>query len=143
MMGNQLSSEIARAAELIAGADALIVAAGADMGVDSGLPGFRGKEGFWKAYPSFQSAGLEFYDIKSPAAFESLPRQAWGFYGHRLAMYRTTAPRFGFELLNRWTHEMPLGEGVYTDVVDGQFQKAGLIRIESMNAMAPFTICNA
>lgn len=124
-MENQLTSEIARAAELIAGADALIIAAGAGMGVDSGLPDFRGKEGFWNAYPSFRSAGLEFYDIASPAAFESLPRLAWGFYGHRLAMYRATAPHRGFELLNRWTHEMPLGGWVFTSNVDGQFQKAG------------------
>ena len=39
------------AADLISQADALIVAAGAGMGVDSGLPDFRGTEGFWKAYP--------------------------------------------------------------------------------------------
>jgi NAD-dependent SIR2 family protein deacetylase len=123
-MGNQLTSEIVRAAELIAGADALIVAAGAGMGVDSGLPDFRGKDGFWNAYPAFRSAGTEFYDIASPAAFESNPRQAWGFYGHRLAMYRATAPHQGFALLNRWTDEMPLGGWVFTSNVDGHFQKA-------------------
>ncbi len=33
-------------------ADGLIVAAGAGMGVDSGLHDFRGTEGFWKAYPA-------------------------------------------------------------------------------------------
>jgi NAD-dependent SIR2 family protein deacetylase len=124
-MGNQLTSEIVRAAELISAADALIVAAGAGMGVDSGLPDFRGKEGFWNAYPAFRSAGIEFYDIASPAAFESSPRQAWGFYGHRLAMYRATAPHQGFAILNRWTDEMPLGGWVFTSNVDGHFQKAG------------------
>ena len=43
---------IARAAALIAQSDALIVTVGAGMGVDSGHPDFRGKEGFWKAYPA-------------------------------------------------------------------------------------------
>ena len=43
---------IAHAAERISQSDALIVAAGADMGVDSGLPDFRGKVGFWQAYPA-------------------------------------------------------------------------------------------
>jgi NAD-dependent SIR2 family protein deacetylase len=38
------------AANLIVNADALVIAAGAGMGVDSGLPDFRGNEGFWKAY---------------------------------------------------------------------------------------------
>ena len=43
-------SSVERAASLIEQADALIVAAGAGMGVDSGLPDFRGKDGFWRAY---------------------------------------------------------------------------------------------
>lgn len=44
------------AASLIEQADALIVAAGAGMGVDSGLPDFRGAEGFWQAYPALREA---------------------------------------------------------------------------------------
>ena len=38
----QSPESIARAASLIADADALIITAGAGMGVDSGLPDFRG-----------------------------------------------------------------------------------------------------
>ena len=40
------------AASLIEQADMLIVSAGAGMGVDSGLPDFHGKDGFWLAYPA-------------------------------------------------------------------------------------------
>jgi NAD-dependent SIR2 family protein deacetylase len=40
-----------RAAELIRLADAIFITAGAGMGVDSGLPDFRGDQGFWKAFP--------------------------------------------------------------------------------------------
>jgi len=32
-------------------ADALVNLAGAGMGVGSGLPGFRGKDGCWREYP--------------------------------------------------------------------------------------------
>ncbi|WP_265349696.1 Sir2 family NAD-dependent protein deacetylase [Campylobacter coli] len=32
-------------------AEVIIITAGAGMGVDSGLPDFRGKDGFWRAYP--------------------------------------------------------------------------------------------
>ncbi|HQN18542.1 MAG TPA: Sir2 family NAD-dependent protein deacetylase, partial [Syntrophobacteraceae bacterium] len=32
-------------------ADAVLITAGAGMGVDSGLPDFRGNQGFWNAYP--------------------------------------------------------------------------------------------
>lgn len=45
-------SEYENAAELIAQEDGLIIAAGAGIGFDSGLPDLRGKEGFWKAYPA-------------------------------------------------------------------------------------------
>ena len=46
------------AAEIIARADALIIGAGAGMGIDSGLPDFRGPNGFWKAYPALGALGL-------------------------------------------------------------------------------------
>ena len=49
-----------RAALAVAGADALILGAGAGMGVDSGLPDFRGDQGFWRAYPPFRKLGLGF-----------------------------------------------------------------------------------
>ena len=49
---NPLELQIQQAAEIVAAADALIISAGAGMGVDSGLPDFRGNEGFWKAYPA-------------------------------------------------------------------------------------------
>jgi hypothetical protein len=44
---------ISQAARAIQKADAVLITAGAGMGVDSGLPDFRGDEGFWKAYPPF------------------------------------------------------------------------------------------
>ncbi|CAM3950596.1 SIR2 family NAD-dependent protein deacylase [Roseateles saccharophilus] len=113
------------AAELIAQADALIVAAGAGMGVDSGLPDFRGAQGFWRAYPALGRAGLSFTSIASPASFERDPRLAWGFYGHRLALYRRTVPHAGFALLRRWGERMQHGLAVFTSNVDGQFQRAG------------------
>jgi NAD-dependent SIR2 family protein deacetylase len=114
------------AAELIAQADALIVAAGAGMGVDSGLPDFRGPEGFWQAYPALGRAQLDFYSVASPATFRSRPELAWGFYGHRLALYRRTRPHAGFGILQRWGEGMLLGLRVFTSNVDGQFQRAGI-----------------
>ena len=67
-----LSEAIEHAASLIEQADALIVAAGAGMGVDSGLPDFRGAEGFWRAYPALREAKMDFYKIASPRAFQGV-----------------------------------------------------------------------
>jgi NAD-dependent SIR2 family protein deacetylase len=95
------------------------------MGVDSGLPDFRGKAGFWKAYPGLAAAGTAFMDIAAPEAFHEHPRRAWGFYGHRLALYRDTVPHAGFDLLRQWGEAMRSGYFVFTSNVDGHFQKAG------------------
>ncbi|MCM2287985.1 MAG: NAD-dependent deacetylase [Sulfuritalea sp.] len=114
-----------RCAELIDQADGLLITAGAGMGVDSGLPDFRGAEGFWKAYPALAKAGVHFQTIASPEAFRTLPRMAWGFYGHRLNLYRRTLPHDGFRILLELADSMPRGAFVFTSNVDGQFQKAG------------------
>ncbi|MDM0113657.1 Sir2 family NAD-dependent protein deacetylase [Variovorax sp. J22R133] len=124
-MPNDFHPLLERAAALIGQADGLIVAAGAGMGVDSGLPDFRGTEGFWRAYPALARSGIEFHRIASPAAFEADPALAWGFYGHRLNLYRRTAPHAGFALLRHWGDKMFFGRAVFTSNVDGHFQRAG------------------
>jgi NAD-dependent SIR2 family protein deacetylase len=92
------------------------------MGVDSGLPDFRGPEGFWRAYPPYRALGLRFEEIADPVHFASDPGLAWGFYGHRLGLYRAAVPHPGFAVLRGWD----LPTRVFTSNVDGQFQKAGL-----------------
>ncbi|HVV12357.1 SIR2 family NAD-dependent protein deacylase [Amycolatopsis sp.] len=119
------SEELAQAAGLIAGADAVLVCAGAGMGVDSGLPDFRGEQGFWRAYPPYAELGLAFAELADPRHFAEDPELAWGFYGHRLRLYRETVPHEGFGLLLRWAAAKPGGAAVFTSNVDGQFQRAG------------------
>lgn len=114
-----------RLAEWLAQADALLITAGAGMGIDSGLPDFRGPGGFWGVYPALGRARIAFESIANPAAFARDPRLAWGFYGHRLALYRRTRPHAGFaQLLHRAAH-FAHGAFVFTSNVDGQFQQAG------------------
>ena len=113
------------AARLIREADGLLIGAGAGMGVDSGLPDFRGDNGFWRAYPALGRAGVSFHDAASPRTFESDPQLAWGFYGRRLQLYRQTAPHDGFRLLREVGMRLEHGVFVFTSNVDGQFQKAG------------------
>nr|WP_083507338.1 Sir2 family NAD-dependent protein deacetylase [Frankia sp. ACN1ag] len=114
------------AAALLAGAGALLVCAGAGMGVDSGLPDFRGDAGFWRAYPPYERLGLSFVELADPVHFRDDPTLAWGFYGHRLGLYRSTVPHEGFAVLRRWGARLPGGLHVFTSNVDGQFQRAGI-----------------
>ena len=117
--------DLARAARLLDDAGALLICAGAGMGVDSGLPDFRGSEGFWKAYPALAQAGIAFHEIANPASFRHDAALAWGFYGHRLALYRATAPHAGFTVLRDIAARTAGGAFVFTSNVDGQFQRAG------------------
>ena len=112
------------AREAVADADAILITAGAGMGVDSGLPDFRGNEGFWEAYPPMKGLGISFFEMANPSWFERDPTLAWGFYGHRLNLYRNTEPHEGFEILRTWGQEKPGGFFVFTSNVDGQFQRA-------------------
>jgi NAD-dependent SIR2 family protein deacetylase len=120
-----LTDSLDRAARAIAAADCLVIGAGAGMGVDSGLPDFRGPQGFWRAYPPYQALGLDFTDLANPHWFLRDPSIAWGFYGHRLNLYRSTVPHPGFARLKKWAARMRWGAFVYTSNVDGQFQRAG------------------
>ncbi len=116
--------EIQKAIEQIRSAKYLLITAGAGMGVDSGLPDFRGVEGFWRAYPIARKLGLRFEELANPRWFAEDPQLAWAFYGHRLHLYRDTEPHEGFYKLLEIAREKE-DYFVFTSNVDGQFQKAG------------------
>ncbi|XP_064637700.1 NAD-dependent protein deacylase-like [Lineus longissimus] len=116
---------IRRAVETIMDSDALLITAGAGMGVDSGLPDFRGPQGFWKAYPPLKERGLTLPAMSNPQWFEDDPEFAWGFFGHRYNLYSNTEPHEGFQILKSWAEKMAKGHFVFTSNVDGHFQKAG------------------
>lgn len=120
-----LELSIKNAQEAIDDAGAILITAGAGMGVDSGLPDFRGNDGFWRAYPPLKDLGLEFHDIANPKWFTTDPKMAWGFYGHRLNLYRTTQPHNGFKILKTLSEYKKNNYFIFTSNVDGQFQKAG------------------
>lgn len=113
------------AANAIRHARALVITAGAGMGVDSGLPDFRGNEGFWNAYPPYRRLGISFVEAANPGHFERDPAFGWGFYGHRTNLYRQTIPHGGFQILLDWAERFDLDTFVVTSNVDGQFQQAG------------------
>lgn len=126
-MSMQVEDAVEQAVQWLRDADGLLITAGAGMGVDSGLPDFRGNRGFWRAYPALGRQNLRFNEIASPVAFHDTPRLAWGFYGHRLNMYRRTAPHAGYGLLRAWGEALPHGAFVFTSNVDGHFAKAGFL----------------
>jgi NAD-dependent SIR2 family protein deacetylase len=92
-------------------------------GVPRSTVGGRRGVFLWRAYPPYRALGLRFEELADPVHFADDPTLAWGFYGHRLALYRSTVPHAGFAVLRRWARERPTR--VLTSNVDGQFQAAG------------------
>lgn len=120
-----LDQMIDQARTVLQSADAILITAGAGMGVDSGLPDFRGNTGFWQAYPIAKERGLSFESLANPDWFWKEPSLAWAFYGHRLNLYRDTVPHEGFKMLLDLCRSKQDDYFILTSNVDGQFQKAG------------------
>jgi NAD-dependent SIR2 family protein deacetylase len=70
------TAALARAAALVRAAGGLLIGAGAGIGVDSGLPDFRGDHGLWRAYPPLAAAGIRFVEIANPRQFDVNPALA-------------------------------------------------------------------
>ncbi|MFT4548973.1 MAG: NAD-dependent SIR2 family protein deacetylase [Pseudoalteromonas tetraodonis] len=115
---------IQRASDACNEADALLITTGAGMGVDSGLPDFRGNEGFWNAYPSYRKLGVNFMEMANPTRFSDQPELGWGFYGHRRNLYRAIKPHAGFARLLDFGISLPHQYFCFTSNVDGHFQAA-------------------
>jgi NAD-dependent SIR2 family protein deacetylase len=121
-----MKDELTTARKALNEAEAVLICAGAGMGVDSGLPDFRGDEGFWKAYPEAERLGLRFVELANPAWFDRDPALAWAFYGSRYQLYADVRPHGGFDLLLELVRRK--GDDshfVFTSNVDGHFQLAG------------------
>lgn len=117
-------NNIQPAKQIIKNSEAILITAGAGMGVDSGLPDFRGNEGFWKAYPPIKKLRLSFSQMANPSWFDVNPSLAWAFYGHRLDLYRNTIPHDGFQILLNLAKTKTENYFIFTSNVDGQFTKA-------------------
>lgn len=117
-------SYINKLKSMINDSEILIITAGAGMGVDSGLPDFRGKEGFWRAYPIFKRLNINMENIANPKSFKTNPSLAWAFYGHRHSLYQDTKTHKGFDLLLNLAKQKE-DYFIITSNIDGHFQKAG------------------
>ena len=120
-----VNEHISQIKQIIEDADAILITAGAGMGVDSGLPNFRIGDSFWRAYPAIKDLGKSYSQIANPKLFINNPKLAWAFYGHRLNLYRDTVPHDGFKILLDLVKQKNDDYFIYTSNVDGQFQKAG------------------
>ena len=116
---------IDRAADMMAAADAVIVACGAGMSLDSNLPDFRNEDAWHARYPMFQGRGLTYAHLASSALLDKNPRLAWGWYADCISLYAGSVPHRGYSILRAYSERLREGLFVYTSNVDGMFARAG------------------
>ena len=99
----------------------LVVVTGAGVSAESGIPTFRGKEGYW-------TVGSRVYqpqELATQAAFRRMPEEIWRWYLYRLGVCRAAAPNPGHVALVEL--ERALGDRflLVTQNVDGLHPRAG------------------
>lgn len=116
---------VAACAELLRCCDTLLIAAGAGMSVDSGLPDYRGKNGWDSLFPSLAAQGLTYTAIASSKCLESDPSLFWAWHAHAWKMFSEASPHAGYGFLLQLAKEKTGGYFVFTSNVDEHFVRAG------------------
>jgi NAD-dependent SIR2 family protein deacetylase len=105
--------------KIINDADGVVILAGAGMGVDAGIPDFRGNTGLWTAEKD------NFIKFSSGNAWHELPLEAWNFYISRFISYQDIEPHKGYYELKKLLDSLDKDTYVMTSNVDGHFEKSG------------------
>jgi NAD-dependent deacetylase len=99
----------------------VVALTGAGISAESGIPTFRGKEGYW-------TVGSRVYhpqELATHEAFTRMPDEVWRWYLHRRAVCRAAAPNPAHHALV--AIERALGDrfALITQNVDGLHRRAG------------------
>jgi NAD-dependent protein deacetylase/lipoamidase len=94
---------------------------GAGISAESGVPTFRGKDGYWV----IGSRNYHAQELATRAAFSSMPEAVWGWYLHRLRVCNAALPNAAHRAIAELAE--PLAERflLITQNVDGLHGRAG------------------
>jgi NAD-dependent deacetylase len=109
-----------RAVRAIQSAKTMAALTGAGVSAASGIPTFRGADGYWK--------NVRPETLATPEAFERDPRLVWEWYDWRRQVIRDAKPNAAHDVLARWTRERPAFT-LITQNVDGLHERAGAERL--------------
>jgi NAD-dependent deacetylase len=99
----------------------VLVITGAGVSAESGIPTFRGKDGYWR--------NLDPIELATPEAFGSDPELVWQWYRERREDIRDAQPNAGHEAIARLAQRVAEFLLV-TQNVDDLHERAGLAKAE-------------
>ncbi|MBZ0252002.1 MAG: NAD-dependent deacylase, partial [Candidatus Methylomirabilis sp.] len=79
-----MNAELAEARAILAEARSIVALTGAGVSAESGVPTFRGADGLWRSYNTFELA--------TPEAFARDPKLVWEFYDWRRTLVAPCGP---------------------------------------------------
>ncbi len=98
---------------------------GAGISAESGIPTFRGEEGYWK----IGSKNYRPQEMATFAAFTAMPDEVWSWYLYRRGVCRAAEPNGAHHALVRLERAIGDRFQLVTQNVDGLHQRAGSERI--------------
>jgi NAD-dependent deacetylase len=102
--------------DLMANTNYLVVLTGAGVSAESGMPTFRGEDGFWRKYNAM--------DLATPEAFAGDPKLVWEWYDYRRGILDKVGPNRAHEVIVEMEKHYPKFQ-LITQNVDGLHMKAG------------------
>ena len=121
------------AAQVLAVARRVVVATGAGMSQESGIPTFRDAEsGLWSRFDPAELA--------TPAAFARAPARVFGWYAWRRRLMRAAQPHPGYAAIVALEELLP-DVLVVTQNVDGLHRRAGSRRVVELHGSLDQFVC--
>jgi NAD-dependent deacetylase len=100
----------------------IVFLTGAGISAESGIPTFRGPEGYWRV----GSRNYHPMELATAAAFAAMPEDVWSWYLHRRRVCRRALPNAAHESLAALERRLPSDRFLLvTQNVDGLHLRAG------------------
>src|SRR5512140_1766916 len=115
----------------------VVVLTGAGMSAESGIPTFRGEEGYWVV----GSRNYMPQEMATWEMFEQAPDEVWRWYLYRFGICRDARPNAGHEALVRLERHLGDRFHLVTQNIDGLHRRAGSERVLCIHGDAAYVRC--
>jgi len=103
------------------GDDPIVFLTGAGISQESGIPTFRGAEGYWQV----GSKNYHPMELATRAAFEAMPDEVWSWYLYRRAVCLGASPNASHHAIAQLEAQLKDDMHLITQNVDGLHRRAG------------------
>ena len=115
----------------------IVFLTGAGISAESGVPTFRGAEGYWK----IGGANYQPEALATREAFERMPEEIWAWYLYRRGVCRAARPNAAHMALVALEKVLTSRFLLVTQNVDGLHQRAGTSRCYAIHGHIDFMRC--